>query len=76
MDTCICMADLLCYSPKTNTTLLIGYTPIPNKKFKVWKKKKTIASKTTIKRIQRQATDWENVCAYRISDMELDSDWQ
>ena len=32
MDTCMCMAE-------TNTTLLIGYTPIQNKKFK---KKKTV----------------------------------
>ena len=39
------------------------------------KKNQTIASKNTIKRMKRQATDWENVCAYRISDMELDSDW-
>ena len=33
MDTCMCMAE-------TNTTLLIGYTPIQNKKFK--KKKRTV----------------------------------
>ena len=30
MDTCICVAE----SPETITTLLIGYTPIQNKKFK------------------------------------------
>ena len=28
MDTCICMAELLCCAPKTITMLLIGYTPI------------------------------------------------
>ena len=28
--TCICMAESLCFSPKTVTTLLIGYTPIQN----------------------------------------------
>ena len=27
MDTCICMAELLCCAPETITTLLIGYTP-------------------------------------------------
>ena len=38
MDTCICMVESLCCSPETITTLLIGYTPIQNKKLK--KKKK------------------------------------
>ena len=33
MDTCICMAESLCCSPEIITTLLIGYTPIQNKKF-------------------------------------------
>ena len=33
MDACICMAESLCYPPETITTLLIGYTPIQNKKF-------------------------------------------
>ena len=28
MDTCICMAESLCWTPKTVTTLLIGYIPI------------------------------------------------
>ena len=36
MDTCICMAESLCCSPETTTTLLTGYTPVQNKKFKVW----------------------------------------
>ena len=31
MDTCICMAESLCSSPETITTLLIGYTPTQNK---------------------------------------------
>ena len=30
MDTCICMAESLCCSPETTTTLLICYTPIQN----------------------------------------------
>ena len=29
----ICMAESLCCPPETITTLLIGYTPIQNKKF-------------------------------------------
>ena len=45
MDTCICMAESLCYSRKTVTTLLIGYTPIQNKKLK--KKKKKVCTKST-----------------------------
>ena len=43
MDTGVCMAESLCYSPETITALLISYTLIYfnflNKKFKVWKKK-------------------------------------
>ena len=34
MDTHICMAESLRSSPETITTLLTGYTPIQNKKFK------------------------------------------
>ena len=34
MDTGICMAEFLHRSPETITTLLTGYTPIQNKKFK------------------------------------------
>ena len=30
-DTWICMAESLCCSSETTTTLLIGYTPIQNK---------------------------------------------
>ena len=37
---CICMAESLCCSPETITTLLIGYTPVQNKKCKLKKKKK------------------------------------
>ena len=39
MDTCLCMAESLPCSPETIMTLLIGYTPIQNKKFKIKKKK-------------------------------------
>ena len=38
MDTRICMGESLCCSPEI-ITLLIGYTPIQNKKFKLWRKK-------------------------------------
>ena len=38
-DTSICVAESLCCSPETITTLLSGYTLRQNKKFKVWKKK-------------------------------------
>ena len=36
MDTCICMVESLCCSLEAITALLTGYTPIQNKKFKVW----------------------------------------
>ena len=39
METRICMAESLRWSPETATVLLISYTPIQNKKFKVWKNK-------------------------------------
>ena len=41
MNTCISMAESLHCSPEITITLLIGYTPIQNKKFKIWKKKRT-----------------------------------
>ena len=39
MDTCIPITEFLHCSPETITTLLIVYTPIQNKKFRVWEKK-------------------------------------
>ena len=42
MDTCVYMAESLRFSPEMTTTLLINYTPIQNKKLKVWKKKKKV----------------------------------
>ena len=39
MDTCMCMAESLCCPLATITTLLLGYTPIQNKKLK---KKKSL----------------------------------
>ena len=40
MDACIRMAESFRCSTETTTTLLIGYTPIQNEKFKVGVKKK------------------------------------
>ena len=40
MDTCMCMAESLCCSPETITTLLIGCIPIHNKKLQKKKKKR------------------------------------
>ena len=37
MDTCISMAEFLCCVPESIKTLLIGYTPIQNKKFNIKK---------------------------------------
>ena len=34
MDTCVCIAESLCCSTETITTLVISYTPIQNKKLK------------------------------------------
>ena len=34
MDTCVCMAESLCYPPETIIILLISYTPTQNKKLK------------------------------------------
>ena len=33
VDTCVCIAESLCWSPETTTRLLIGYTPVQNKTF-------------------------------------------
>ena len=44
IDVSMYMAESLCYLPETTTTLLIGYTPIQNKKLKVWKKQKKVKS--------------------------------
>ena len=45
MNTCMCMAESLCCSPKTTTTLLIDYAPIQNKKFEKKKKKFVLTEK-------------------------------
>ena len=47
---CICMAESFCCSHETTTTLLVGYTPIQNKNFKV-------------KKIYRECNDLETIIA-------------
>ena len=39
VNTCTCMAESLCCSPETTTTLLTGYTRTQNKKYEKKKKK-------------------------------------
>ena len=46
MDTFIYMTESLCCSPETITTLLIGYTPTQNKKFK--QKNRTLQKPCTV----------------------------
>ena len=41
INTCICMAESLCCSPETTTTLSIGYSPVQNA-FGIKKIKKTL----------------------------------
>ena len=43
LDPCICMVESLHYWLETTTILLVSYTPIQNKKFEIWKKKKRTA---------------------------------
>ena len=49
-DTCICMAEYLCYSPEAITKLLTGYTPIQNKKFKSKKRKQIVCEEAAKER--------------------------
>ena len=42
LDKCIWMAESLCCSPETITTLLISCTPVQNKKLKQKTKKQTV----------------------------------
>ena len=35
VDACVCVAEPVCSSPETTTTLLIGCTPMQSKKFQV-----------------------------------------
>ena len=48
MNTCICMTESRHCLPGMITKLLIGYTPIQNKKFKVLKKRKAPANNMTL----------------------------
>ena len=59
IDTCICMAESLHYSPEIQVNslsqhcLLTGYTPIQNKFF--------------LKKVKRQSKQWEKIFANYIS---------
>ena len=64
MDTCICMAESLCCSPETLTTLLNGYTPIENKKFK----KKNLKERSEK---ERDADSSEILSGYSIAPLGL-----
>ena len=54
---CICITESLCCTPETNTTLLINYTPIENKKLK---KKRCIHSDEN--RVQQTGISLGNIC--------------
>ena len=59
--TCICMAESLHHSPETIKTLLIGYTPIPNKKLKQQNKAEVL-----LKKIPGENSDWSD-CGHMFS---------
>ena len=69
MDTCICMAELLCCAPETITTLSISYTPIQNKKLK---KERTCSNrllvswrKSNMKDKEGREETWRKLCNKR-----------
>ena len=50
MDTGLCVAESLLHSPETVTTLLIGYTPVQNKKYDIWRKNKSGNKKKLVRK--------------------------
>ena len=60
MDPGIRTTESLWYSPETTTMLLIGYTPIPNKKFIVWKTKQKTQIINTGKDVEKRES-WYSV---------------
>ena len=46
----IYMAESLLHSPETVTTLLIGYTPVQNKKYDIWRKNKSGNKKKLVRK--------------------------
>ena len=56
IDTCIRMAESLCCLPGIITTLLIGYTPIQNKKFKI--KKKMVGVSHIVQSVHSHREKW------------------
>ena len=65
----VCMAESLPCSPETTTTLLIGYTPVQNEKFKVWEKTNLVLETKAdiVEKIQ-----W---CFSAFSDLHSESFW-
>ena len=56
IDSCIHMAESLCCLPGIITTLLIGYTPIQNKKFKI--KKKMVGVSHIVQSVHSHREKW------------------
>ena len=67
MDTCICRAESLCCSPQNTTSLLIGYTPIQNKKFIKFGGKKR--NKNIVEFFFLNLTDWFWTCYLSSQDI-------
>ena len=65
-DTCTWMAEFLHCLPETITTLLFGYTPIQNKKSKVWKKKQNPQTNSKDK-VAQQAEHWHLATVEEVS---------
>ena len=72
---CICIAESLCCSLETITTLFIAYTPTQNKRFKVWNQKKFFlhlcASTNNLNRWKNPVTDWDKIFAKCVIDKGL-----
>ena len=58
MDTCICMAEFLCFPPETVTVLLIGCTPI--RSFPSGSAVKILPAKQEMQEMQVQSLGQEN----------------
>ena len=54
MDACLGMAESLCCSPETITTLLIGHTSIQNKKLKKKKRKLGLSNSLVVETLSFQ----------------------